>query len=79
MYLTENQHLPDFAALPINVQLLLYFLCRKVGTVPVSEPNRKWKRYTRYIHEHSLVSTHCGSSTEDIFTSIHLHLYSKAS
>lgn len=42
MYLAKYQHLPDFAAFPINVKLLLYFLCKKKH-VGEDEPRRKLK------------------------------------
>lgn len=41
MYLAKYQHLPDFAAFPINVKLLLYFFCKE--HVGKDEPWRKLK------------------------------------
>lgn len=53
MYLAKYQHLPDFAAFAINVQLLLYFLCKKNNQtkhVGKDEPWTKVKINLIFLH-----------------------------
>lgn len=55
MYLAKYQHLPDFAAFPINVKFLLYFLCKnktKQKTKHVGEDEPWTKLKTNLISLH---------------------------